>query len=88
MRSANAEKTHCPYGHPYDAENTYLVGRTRHCRACKAARQDAVRLKRQRAGTYSNVRGCGELRDISAEAIERRYQARLAELKALRQASA
>lgn len=31
----NSIKTHCPQGHPYDAENTYLSpsGR-RHCREC------------------------------------------------------
>jgi HNH endonuclease len=40
----NANKTHCPKGHPYDPENTYLGprgnGRTyRHCRICKRARR-------------------------------------------------
>ena len=37
-RRANAEKTHCPQGHPYDEENTYRdrIG-NRHCRVCKAA---------------------------------------------------
>ena len=36
-RRANAEKTHCPSGHAYDAENTYYdrLG-WRHCRICKA----------------------------------------------------
>lgn len=35
-RNANAEKTHCPLGHPYDTENTYKApdGR-RKCRTCK-----------------------------------------------------
>lgn len=27
--------THCPRGHPYDEENTYLYRGSRHCRACK-----------------------------------------------------
>lgn len=33
-----ARKTHCPAGHPYDDENTYVdpVG-NRHCRACRRA---------------------------------------------------
>lgn len=33
---ANQEKTHCPKGHPYDEENTYLHPRGyRACRACQ-----------------------------------------------------
>lgn len=36
----NAVKTHCPKGHPYDAENTYVRRdrRGRLCRACGRAR--------------------------------------------------
>jgi hypothetical protein len=30
----NAEKTHCPKGHPYDLENTRWYRGRRHCRAC------------------------------------------------------
>jgi hypothetical protein len=32
-----SKKTHCPQGHPYDAENTYVVPSrgTRRCRACE-----------------------------------------------------
>jgi len=34
-RSANQKKTHCPLGHPYDQENTYLnTDNKRECRAC------------------------------------------------------
>lgn len=33
-----ARKTHCPQGHPYDAANTYLHGRQRHCRTCQRIR--------------------------------------------------
>jgi hypothetical protein len=31
-------KTHCPHGHAYTPENTYINARTgaRHCRACRA----------------------------------------------------
>jgi HNH endonuclease len=33
-------KTHCPQGHPYDEENTYVTPRGwRRCRACAAARR-------------------------------------------------
>lgn len=42
--ATNAEKTHCPAGHPYDAENTYIKKRAggraeRNCRACGRAAQ-------------------------------------------------
>ena len=42
-----AAVTHCPQGHPYDEENTFIRrdGRRR-CKACSAAKS---RLKRQRA---------------------------------------
>lgn len=40
LHSANARKTHCPFGHPYDEENTYIVAATgwRICKACNRAR--------------------------------------------------
>lgn len=31
-------KTHCPSGHPYDAENTRLYQGRRYCRACRRNR--------------------------------------------------
>lgn len=34
MTAANARKTHCANGHPYDEKNTYLDGRGRKCRIC------------------------------------------------------
>lgn len=34
----NAEKTHCPRGHAYDAENTKMAGGRRQCRACARER--------------------------------------------------
>jgi hypothetical protein len=34
-RYANAEKTHCKNGHPFDADNTYLHGGQRHCKECR-----------------------------------------------------
>lgn len=35
----NAEKTACPVGHEYTAENTYRWGGRRYCRACQKARR-------------------------------------------------
>lgn len=38
----NAEKTHCPYGHPYDEKNTgrnSSTGAARTCRTCRAKQQ-------------------------------------------------
>ena len=41
----NAEKTHCPHGHPYSGENTYrkpsMHGATRECRTCHRERERA-----------------------------------------------
>lgn len=31
----NAQKTHCPNGHPYDEENTYICKKGRQCRVCR-----------------------------------------------------
>jgi hypothetical protein len=33
----NGTKTHCPQGHPYDRENTYVYDGRRYCRACNRA---------------------------------------------------
>lgn len=33
-----ANKTHCPHGHPYDSANTYYHKSGRHCRMCRAER--------------------------------------------------
>lgn len=42
----NAEKTHCPKGHPYDEENTYLIpGGGRGCKECG---REATRERRKR----------------------------------------
>lgn len=32
--ATNGLKTHCPQGHPYDAENTHVYDGRRYCRAC------------------------------------------------------
>jgi hypothetical protein len=49
---ANAEATHCPKNHPYDAENTYLIPPSKWApnggRACRACRAEACRRHRAR----------------------------------------
>lgn len=40
-------KTHCPHGHPYDAENTTFYRGRRFCRACKRQRQRALQEKKR-----------------------------------------
>lgn len=35
---AHAKLTQCPYGHPYDAANTYVYRNQRSCRICRNAR--------------------------------------------------
>lgn len=45
---ANARKTKCPQGHPYDLMNTYYEpGGARKCRACAREYQRALRLRRK-----------------------------------------
>lgn len=41
--AVNARKTHCPQGHEYTPENTYVERKSgyRHCRQCRAARAAA-----------------------------------------------
>lgn len=46
--SINCRKTHCPRGHEYNAENTYLTpGGGRHCRICSRSRWKALRQRRK-----------------------------------------
>jgi hypothetical protein len=40
----NANKTHCPDGHPYDSENTYITPTGK--RMCKACRKEAYLVRR------------------------------------------
>ena len=44
----NAQKTHCPQGHPYDAENTYKrMGGKRGCRICMGLVKKRRRAKQR-----------------------------------------
>lgn len=44
IAASNAQKTHCPAGHPYDEENTYLIKTGgRMCRTCMRLRMRARR---------------------------------------------
>ena len=45
----NAVKTHCPQGHPYDAENTYRWRGKRRCRTCRAQARAYRARKRAKA---------------------------------------
>jgi hypothetical protein len=44
----NAEKTHCPQGHPYEGENLYHDSKGRRCRACQRAASQRYEAKRRR----------------------------------------
>lgn len=44
--SANARKTHCPHGHPYDDANTYITPDGE--RMCRACRREGERVARER----------------------------------------
>lgn len=64
IRRAGAAKTHCPHGHEYTPENTYL-GRTggRRCRACGVARTTAKKkeaIRERKAALARTCAGCGE----------------------------
>jgi hypothetical protein len=73
-------KTHCPQGHPYDAENT-LVGKDggRSCRACKKEtgrliyeRDRELAIERARQWRENNLERAREL----ARESQRRYRAK------------
>lgn len=42
-----ADKTHCPQGHPYDEANTYHWRNERHCRECRKAAKRRYRAAKQ-----------------------------------------
>jgi hypothetical protein len=45
-RGQSGERTHCPQGHPYDEENTYVGPRGQ--RSCRICRREADRRHRQK----------------------------------------
>ncbi len=47
-------KTHCPQGHPYDAENTCWSGGCRFCKTCKRQKQNAINDRQ-----YQERKSCG-----------------------------
>lgn len=50
----NREKIHCPYGHPYDAENTHHYKGDRWCRECSRRRgREYMRKRRAKAKEQS-----------------------------------
>ena len=51
----NRNKTHCPRGHPFSPENTYITTRgSRSCRACGHAHQKAYRERLKREWEEAN----------------------------------
>jgi hypothetical protein len=55
-RARNLAKTHCPYGHPYDAENTYVEKRgNRQCKECVRRRNREWKAKMKRL-EYQNLK--------------------------------
>lgn len=46
VRRANAAITHCPAGHEYTPENTYVYKKGRTCRTCRRGAQAAFRERR------------------------------------------
>lgn len=47
LPARNARKTHCDKGHPFSAENTYLLGGKRHCRQCGRDRKNQWSARRR-----------------------------------------
>jgi len=53
-RMVNQNKTSCPQGHPYDAQNTRMSKRGRDCKACDNARRRA-RYRRHKLALSSTI---------------------------------
>jgi hypothetical protein len=45
FQAANAAKTHCPRGHPFDEVNTYINRGRRFCRECKRQQSTAWKIR-------------------------------------------
>lgn len=51
--ASNARKTHCPFGHEYTPDNTYVNPKgSRVCRTCKNARHRADRARAKAESTF------------------------------------
>ena len=83
----NSRKTHCPHGHPYDAENTYVTvddnGASRECRKCALARNSryaarpearAAKNARKRARSRSLITRMGWYRTSRTRCAARYIQ--------------
>lgn len=61
----NSRKTHCPQGHPYTPENTYVGSGNRKCRICNhersAARAAASKIERQSVGRHAECSMCSQV---------------------------
>ena len=66
----NAQKTHCPRGHEYNAENT-IKGKVggRQCRACGVARSAAARARLGKAGQAAANAYQKQYREANKEAL-------------------
>jgi hypothetical protein len=49
MGQANAAKTHCPAGHPYDGDNLYIPPSRANNRMCRACRRDRKQKMKEKA---------------------------------------
>ncbi|MDL5205070.1 HNH endonuclease signature motif containing protein [Streptomyces sp. ALI-76-A] len=47
LAKQNADKTHCPQGHPYDEANTYRYKNYRRCKTCLRERARAYRAAKR-----------------------------------------
>lgn len=63
---ANRLKTHCPQGHPYDAENTLYVQDRRNYRVCRACGRERARQYRKTHRRQSRRPACAICRKREA----------------------
>lgn len=62
MKINNKDKTHCPKGHPYSAENTYITSEGgRKCRTCKKEKYLIDRRLRSLSRTASPLQSQTEI---------------------------
>lgn len=57
LAKLNAEKDHCPQGHSYTPENTYVCARgKRYCRQCKIEWKRAARARARAVSSPTTIR--------------------------------